>query len=378
MPRPATGAAAPRGRPPRRDGAGRRVRPRRSSRWRRSSGIIRCSAIWTPSADTQWIRVMPLRPLKPTSAGPSSDVVTLEEHGHRPDDPAAGLHVQVRLPPAGSPHRVGLGPQLLDVAAHRTRRPLHAIHPGGQRRGRHRRDHHPAAVSCGAVGHPVAGRSAPRYGPEAAAIPGTEDQVPGRLRCLHGHGLVQGGPRGRRQLHHLGAEGFGREAGRPVGAPRILGREFWLVGSDSSWPSGVGSGPAGVGAAILSTNVENAVGLVVGVLTRSFPYGECTFKTASSAPPEYCTLNYDLSSTSLEGTVSEPWRRRAHRLGHRDAYGARCRPCRGSEEPHDTGRTLPDRGAGAGHALRAPGNWQRTWRVRRLRRGGGHPDVHPR
>ena len=33
------------------------------------------------SADTQWLRVMPIRPFKLTSAGVSSDVVTLEEHG---------------------------------------------------------------------------------------------------------------------------------------------------------------------------------------------------------------------------------------------------------------------------------------------------------
>ncbi len=89
------------------------------------------------------------------------------------------------------------------------------------------------------------------------------------------------------------------------GSPRVLARDLWLVGSDSLWPSGVSYAPGALGAASLSTNVENAIGFVGGVLTRLFPYGDCTFKTTSLNPPEYCTLNYDLSSASLEGTVSE-------------------------------------------------------------------------
>jgi hypothetical protein len=96
-----------------------------------------------------------------------------------------------------------------------------------------------------------------------------------------------------------------RTRGERCDHPRVLTRDFWLVGSDSTWPSGVSYAPGALGAESLSTNLANAVGFVGGVLTRFFPYGNCTFKTTSLNPPHVCTLNYDRSSASLEGTVSE-------------------------------------------------------------------------
>lgn len=258
------------------------------------------------SADTQWIRVMPIRTLKPTSAGPSSDVVTLEEHGTGRMIPLQDSVFRFDYrPPA---------PLTGSAWAHNfwTSQP---IEPGARYTLSIRGDSGEVATAEITIPPPYhVELSVTRWGlADQLRVTGLKQLpfVAQKIRFQDGCGAsmdtvwYKAGPGADDSYTILVRRDSVEKRGDRCGSPRILGREFWLVGSDSSWPSGVGSGPAGVGAAILSTNVENAVGFVVGVLTRSFPYGECTFKTASSAPPEYCTLNYDLSSTSLEGTVSE-------------------------------------------------------------------------
>ena len=85
----------------------------------------------------------------------------------------------------------------------------------------------------------------------------------------------------------------------------MLKRELWLVGSDSTWPSGSQYSPGGLGTAGLVSDVTNAVGFVGGVLTKLLPYESCTFVDSGTPPPSYCELHYDRTSASLAGRVRE-------------------------------------------------------------------------
>jgi hypothetical protein len=87
--------------------------------------------------------------------------------------------------------------------------------------------------------------------------------------------------------------------------PTVLKRELWLVGSDSTWPSGSQYSPGGLGTAGLVSDVTNAVGFVGGVLTKLLPYESCTFADSGPLPPSYCELHYGRTSASLAGRVRE-------------------------------------------------------------------------
>lgn len=258
------------------------------------------------SADTQWIRVGPVRTLEPTSPSASSDIVTLEEHGtgrtialhdslftfeNNPRSPIAGsawVHNFWTTQPIepGARYTLSIQGDGGEVAtADITIPPAYHVELSITKQLRFADElrvtgvkHLPFVAQvisfqdgCGSAVDTVWYKATP--GADAGFTIPIEDSV-------------------------------GTRADGGCGPPRVLGRYFWMVGSDSEWPGGV-PWAGSLGASSLSTNVENAVGFVGGVFTRFFPYGECRFETASPTSPQICTLNYDLSSASLEGTVSE-------------------------------------------------------------------------
>jgi hypothetical protein len=80
--------------------------------------------------------------------------------------------------------------------------------------------------------------------------------------------------------------------------PVVEDRQLLLVNSAVPWPTGEGSG-FGTGA---MSNITGAVGFVGGVVTKRVPYEECEIE---AWPPvvDYCRLRYDGSTATLRGTV---------------------------------------------------------------------------
>jgi hypothetical protein len=89
------------------------------------------------------------------------------------------------------------------------------------------------------------------------------------------------------------------------GALRIETRDLWMVGSESRWPSGMAFSPWALGVSEQVSNVSNAVGFLGGVHTKVLPYENCTFQGEGGAIPDYCYLRYGPEAASLRGTVYE-------------------------------------------------------------------------
>jgi hypothetical protein len=88
------------------------------------------------------------------------------------------------------------------------------------------------------------------------------------------------------------------------GVPAVEKRELWIVGSEAAWPAG-GYSAVGLGETSLTSNVANAVGFLGGVLTKFIPYETCEFQLDSAPIPGYCQLRYNRETATLRGTVTE-------------------------------------------------------------------------
>jgi hypothetical protein len=86
------------------------------------------------------------------------------------------------------------------------------------------------------------------------------------------------------------------------GSPIVPNWALWMVGSEAEWPAS-GYSPSGLGESGLTSNVTHAVGFLGGVLTRLIPYERCRFQGAGA--PQYCLLRYDEETATVSGTVRE-------------------------------------------------------------------------
>lgn len=89
------------------------------------------------------------------------------------------------------------------------------------------------------------------------------------------------------------------------GAPGLEGRALWMVASEDEWASEQDYDTWGLAVAERASNVTNAVGFLGGVLTRTIPYEACTFQGGILEVPAYCKLSYGPESATLLGTVNE-------------------------------------------------------------------------
>jgi hypothetical protein len=96
----------------------------------------------------------------------------------------------------------------------------------------------------------------------------------------------------------------GRIAGRrDCGRPVVERWEVWMVASEAAWPAG-GYSPGALGESGWTSNVTNAVGFLGGVLSKVIPYEDCVFQSQGAPVPSYCRLRYNQETATVIGTVS--------------------------------------------------------------------------
>jgi hypothetical protein len=268
-----------------------------------------------PSADTQWIRVMPIRPLKLTSPGSYGDTVTLE-------DVSTGRTIEMRdsLFKYAYYSDSTLGSQGAYVHNFWT---TQKIDPGATYRFSVRGDSGSTADAVVEIPQdyqvevwitqPPANRLSVRDS-DYLRVTGLK-HLPFVGQAVHFSDGCGSGVDSVSYKATLGDDGtytipIARAAAQArgngyCGIPAIGERDLWMVGSDSIWPSGLQYSTAGLGQAELTSNVTGAVGFLGGVLTKSVPYETCTFQAGGSPAPQYCKLRYNQTSAALSGTVTE-------------------------------------------------------------------------
>jgi hypothetical protein len=92
---------------------------------------------------------------------------------------------------------------------------------------------------------------------------------------------------------------------RPAcGPPQLEKQALLVIGSATKWPSGLEYSAQGLGVSDAPSNISNSVGFLGGVLTKLTPFENCHFEGLS--PPPYCRLRYDAAAASLRGTLTDP------------------------------------------------------------------------
>lgn len=251
------------------------------------------------SADTQWVRVTPLRPLVLTTPDPLGATVTLRHLG---TDRAVELRDSVFRFEVADPE---LGSEGVFVHNYWTTEP---IEPGASYR---------LTISeGGAILAETAVEIPPDYDLEVWVGQSGEQDL------LHVRGLGHVGP--MFVLTHF-QDGCGSDVARTAvfvpsgaadsrliplrrdfgartgcGATVVLWQDVWIAGSGEPWPEGP-DGPGALGVLDLPRTISNAIGYIGGVLTRSIPYERCTI--VGTAPPEHCVLRYDEGWATLSGLV---------------------------------------------------------------------------
>ena len=255
------------------------------------------------SADTQWVRVMPLRPVLTTEPGPLGAVVSIE-------NVATGQVVELR----DSVFRFGTNPDVGSEGVY-----LHnywtteVIEPGVTYRF--------SAITEGHEESSAVIEIPPDYSVEVwlAQERSQQDDLV-RITGLEHLGLVlviihlrdACGPDVQRNLFDTRAPSTDgimvpisarpRGTRENCGSPQISSREILIVGSGEEWPSGFDNSPSALGVADAPSNVSNAVGFLGGVLTKLLPYETCRIDSREPTG-EHCKLRYDALSATLLGTV---------------------------------------------------------------------------
>jgi hypothetical protein len=255
------------------------------------------------SADTQWIRVMPIRPLRTTSPGPLAATVTLEHLG-------TGRIIQLEDSVFEfSPTSEGA------FYVHNFWTP-EDIEPGATYRFSARREGKEPAEAVVEI---------PRDYEVEVAI----NQVHGReetdellitgLKHLailtmathfydscgsSGVGTQYGGRSADDETHLIAIEKPEVTPRTACGLPIVPNRELLIVGSAAAWPAG-GHSPGALGAPSWTSNVTNAAGFLGGVLSKVIPYEDCEFQSEGAPVPHYCQLRYNGETATMNGTVSD-------------------------------------------------------------------------
>lgn len=91
---------------------------------------------------------------------------------------------------------------------------------------------------------------------------------------------------------------------RGCGTPWIGKRVLWAVGSGAEWPVGDVYSPWKLAVPEGPSNVTHSLGFLAGVLTRNIPYETCEL-LGPTPLPTYCELRYFGTAATLVGQVSE-------------------------------------------------------------------------
>ncbi len=259
------------------------------------------------SADTQWIRVTPLRPVAMTSQDSLGLTVTVTNLG-------TGRTIELR----DSVFRFS---READATFGSSAAYVHdfwtaeKIQPGSAYRfsvGLENGDTAEAVVDIPRY-YPVEVSVAQNNAPDYIRIPGP-NHLPFLVRTARFYDRCGWGADSvRLQPDSADVRLFGMDVSEgkvdergTCGHVTVTTRGFLMVASESAWPSRDVSALAGLGASQQVSNVTNAVGFLGGVLTRSIPYERCTFQASPGTPIQtYCVLRYDEASATLKGTVRE-------------------------------------------------------------------------
>jgi hypothetical protein len=87
------------------------------------------------------------------------------------------------------------------------------------------------------------------------------------------------------------------------GDAEIDSRDLFIVGSGAEWPKGRDYATGRLAVPDTMSNVSNSVGYLGGVLTETVPYESCRIINAD--PTDYCKLRYDATVATLSGTVTD-------------------------------------------------------------------------
>lgn len=259
------------------------------------------------SADTQWVRVMPIRPLMPTVPDSLGVEVTLERLG-------TGRVIQLRDSVFQFSHYVDadLGSQGAYLHNFWT---TERIEPGAGYRFLVRRNDGEPAEALVVIPDEYEVEvwlKQVYYETDYLRIAGVE-HVPFVVAGAHFHDRCGSSVD---SLRFDKRSGDGEAVLVPIrkepvvpregcGSPGIEKRELWVVGSEAEWPSGQAYSPQALAVPEGASNISNAVGFLGGVLTRVIPYEDCQFQGGGEAVPDHCKLRYGPESATLEGTVSE-------------------------------------------------------------------------
>jgi hypothetical protein len=255
------------------------------------------------SADTQWIRLMPIRPLTVPSQDPLGATVTLEHL-------ESGRIVELRdslfsFSTIWDPLLGSEGTYLHNFWTPED------IEPGTSYRFSARREGKEPAEAIVEIppDYEVEVAINQDYGSDLLRVTGVK-HVPFVLMMAHFYDLC--GPSvARKQYKPRWADdepkviGIGKFRFNPrpgCGLSVIENWELWIVASEAAWPAG-GYSPSGMGASGRTSNVTNAVGFLGGVLTKRIPYENCWFESDAAPVPDYCRLRYNEETATVSGTV---------------------------------------------------------------------------
>ncbi|MEX1181701.1 MAG: hypothetical protein WEF86_00595 [Gemmatimonadota bacterium] len=259
------------------------------------------------SADTQWIRVMPIRPLMVTSPDSFDTTVTLEHLGTGAvivlrDSVFRYLHHQ--HPELGSD----------GVYLHNfwTTQP---IEPGASYRFSAVRDGGAPAEAI--VDIPadydveVWIETTPQAGGDVLRLSGLKHVAFVTLRATF-HDRCGAGATSRTfrppaadgGVHMIPLMRPSIEPRPGCGPPVLADHELSIVGAETAWPSGDEYDPSRLGQIEEASNITNSLGFLGGGLTRVVPYETCSFQGGGPIP-SHCRLRYDAGSAVLKTTVEE-------------------------------------------------------------------------
>jgi hypothetical protein len=255
------------------------------------------------SADTQWIRVTPIRPVAATSPDPLGARVTLQDLG---TNHIIELRDSVFRFNSSDPE---LGSDGVYIHNYWT---TERIEPGASYRLSVAQDGKaPAeAVVEVPVDYDIEAWFSQRGQPNLLRLTGLEHVGLVFLityftdQC--GQGVARTPvaiPTAEADVHSIPTRGrfVAREG---CGSTDVDSQDLWVAGSGAPWPAGIGTRPGALGTSDIPSNISNSVGFLAGVLTKSIPHENCRIDVPQ--PPEYCRLRYDDGWATLQGTVTDP------------------------------------------------------------------------
>jgi len=259
------------------------------------------------SADTQWIRVMPIRALMLTSPDSFGATVTLEELG-------TGRIIALR----DSVFRFSdfqnsdVGSEGAYVHNFWT---AERVEPGEAYRFSGRLDGEDPAEAVVEIPREYEAEvwiHQTRYVPDYLRISGLK-YLPFLSANAHFYNRCGSGvdtvwtdvPSAQEGVHQVPIEKAVVVPVEGCGRPGIEKRELWVVGSEAEWPGGDEYSPRGLAVTERASNITNSVGFLGGVLTRTIPYEDCEFQGGGEPVPDHCILHYDREAATLRGLVRE-------------------------------------------------------------------------